>query len=165
MRIKFSIPGQLIGKGRPKFTTAGGFPRAYTPAKTASAEAMVRSFGAEAMGAQPLFEGPLSLTVTIYKQHPASWSKRRKLSSFFVSGKPDCSNICKMLEDGLNGITWHDDSQIAIIHFARYYSAGPEHADIEITDELTVPADMPVPAISPEPPPLFRHLGRRRVAA
>lgn len=165
MRVKFSIPGQLIGKGRPKFTTAGGFPRAYTPAKTASAEAMVRSFGAEAMKGGPLFEGPLSLTVTIYKQHPASWPKKRKAMSFFVQGKPDVSNVQKMLEDALNGICWRDDSQIAMSHFARYYSAGPEHADIEITDELTVPADMPVPVVSAEPLPLFRRRARPKVAA
>ena len=40
--IQFTVPGQPVAKGRPKFTMQGGFARAYTPKKTADYEALAK---------------------------------------------------------------------------------------------------------------------------
>lgn len=36
--LKFTIPGVPVAKGRPKFSTRGGYAQAYTPSKTTKAE-------------------------------------------------------------------------------------------------------------------------------
>ena len=33
-KLRFVVPGEAVGKGRPKFTMQGGFAKAYTPKKT-----------------------------------------------------------------------------------------------------------------------------------
>ena len=40
--ISFNIPGEPQGKGRPRFSTRGGFVKTYTPEKTASYENFVK---------------------------------------------------------------------------------------------------------------------------
>lgn len=39
--IEFTIPGVPVAKGRPKFSTRGGYAQAYTPSKTTKAEQYV----------------------------------------------------------------------------------------------------------------------------
>jgi len=39
--LKFTIPGVPVAKGRPKFSTRGGYAQAYTPSKTTKAEQFV----------------------------------------------------------------------------------------------------------------------------
>lgn len=136
MIIRFVIPGRVGGKGRPRFVRATG--RAFTPSKTVSMEATVRHFAAEAMKRRSPLLGPIRLTVEVRINHPASWSKRRKADTVFVTGKPDADNIIKLLGDAANGIVWRDDAQIAQIEFNRRYSTGPEYTAVTVYD-LTVP--------------------------
>ena len=42
MMIKFTIPGEPRGKGRPRFSNRGGYVRTYTDEKTASYENLVK---------------------------------------------------------------------------------------------------------------------------
>ncbi len=126
--ITITIPGELRGKGRPRFSTRGGFARAYTDAKTASAETWVKACAVEQAG-QPVLEGPLSLTLTIGVTIPRSWSKRRQADAasgaLRPTGKPDADNVLKLLSDALNKIIWRDDSQLTDILLAKVYSAAP----------------------------------------
>lgn len=132
--VSFTIPGRIKGKGRPKFARQGKFVRAYTPSDTVNAEAMVRSLGHQAMGGGRPLSGPVAIEISIFLNTPASWSKRRKTESLWVTGKPDCDNIVKLIGDALNGIAWTDDSQIAQCTIRRKYDdTGPERAQIEIT--------------------------------
>ena len=39
MTVEFFVPGQPVGKGRPRATVRAGRARLYTPARTADAEA------------------------------------------------------------------------------------------------------------------------------
>ena len=46
--VFFFVPGEVVGKGRPKFSTQGRFVKAYTPAKTTNYENLVKlSYQAE----------------------------------------------------------------------------------------------------------------------
>ena len=115
--ITFSIPGEPVAKGRAKVTTIGGHARMYTPAKTERYEAKVAMFARDAMGDRNLFDGPVALDLTLYMAVPASWSKKKRdlaLSGALIpTTKPDCSNVLKSVEDGMNGIVYLDDKQIA----------------------------------------------------
>lgn len=133
MPVSFTIPGRVGGKGRARAVARGKFVRLYTPEKTRSMEAMVRDFAAQAMRGHPLFDGPVRLTVFAFYHHPESWSKKRKASTLWVTGRPDVDNICKLLGDSMNGIVFRDDAQVASFHFDRVYrSQGPEEVIMTI---------------------------------
>lgn len=130
--IRFTIPGRLSGKARPRFVRATG--RVYTPAATLSMEGIVRHFASQAMCGQEMLDGPVKLVISIRINHPASWSKKRKAAAVYVTGKPDGDNCVKLLGDACNKILWRDDSQIAQIEFDRRYSDGPEFVAVAVHD-------------------------------
>ena len=130
--IHFTIPGRIRGKGRPRATVRGGFAKLYTDAKTRSDEAMVRHFASQAMtGLLPL-TGPLALDVLMFISPPLSWSRKKREAAQFVTGKPDCDNVLKLIGDSLNGIVYADDSQIAQVRMTRKYTLAHEHVSIEV---------------------------------
>jgi len=132
--LHFTIPGRVGGKGRPRFTVIGGRGRAYTPAKTASMESVVREIAARAMNGAPLLEGPLALEISIFLSPPASWSKRKRAEAVFPTGKPDLDNIGKLIGDALNGVVWKDDAQLAELTIRRRFTGdAPEKVQIQIT--------------------------------
>jgi Holliday junction resolvase RusA-like endonuclease len=133
--LAFTIPGRVSGKGRPKFARRGNFVTAYTPAATRSMEAIVKDFGAQAMAGTDLMTGALRLDIRAFLHHPESWSKKRKAASRFVTGKPDCDNVAKLIGDSLNGVVWKDDAQISVFLFVRQYvTDGPEQVKITIEE-------------------------------
>lgn len=127
--LTIRIPGEMRGKGRPKFSTRGGFARAYTDTKTENAEAWVKTCAFNQVG-QPVLEGPLAITLTVGVIIPVSWPKKRqaaaRLGTLRPTGKPDFDNTAKLVCDALNKIVWKDDSQITDVLFAKVYSDAPE---------------------------------------
>lgn len=127
--IEFTIPGQPVAKGRPKFARRGAHVVAYTPAKTASYENLVKLAATSMMCGNEPSAKPIALSVTICLQVPASWSnKRRSLAesgAIYATKKPDADNILKGIKDGCNGIVWRDDSQVVRIMLEKRYSALP----------------------------------------
>lgn len=127
--IEFTIPGQPVAKGRPKFARRGANVVAYTPAKTASYENLVKIAATLAMAGQPPTDGPVHLAVSLALQVPASWSaKRRALAlagSIRATKKPDADNVLKGIKDGCNGIVWCDDAQVVRIVLSKDYGAVP----------------------------------------
>lgn len=119
------IPGELKGKGRPKFSTRGGFARAYTPAATANMEAWVKHCAVEQAGTTPL-QGAVSLHMEICVPVPASWSKKKRAEALslaiYPTSKPDLDNCIKLVGDALNGILWADDKQIVRCSAAKRYA-------------------------------------------
>jgi Holliday junction resolvase RusA-like endonuclease len=110
-------------------TTVGGQARSYTPAKTVAYEGLVAHAGAGAMGDKPLLEGALSLKVTALFQLPKAASKARKALAAecrdWHTARPDGDNVLKAIGDGLNGIVWRDDSQIASATITKRYAEKP----------------------------------------
>lgn len=39
--------------------------------------------------------------------------------------KPDCDNIIKVICDALNGLAYHDDSQVCRVYFEKTYAQIP----------------------------------------
>lgn len=119
--IEFFIPGIPIAKSRPRFTSRGGFARAYTAKKTVDYENIVAHYGRIAI-AVPL-AGPLRLDLLFTLPIPASMAKKRATALLNTPHikKPDLTNLSKSVEDGLNGIAYIDDSQIYDIHGSKIY--------------------------------------------
>lgn len=120
--ISFTIPGELRAKGRPRFSARNGIVRTYTDRKTASDEAIVRTTAAQAFRGQDMLMGPLGISVTIRKIPPPSWSKQKTKDVRWITGRPDLDNSLKLILDGLNGILFMDDSQIAVVTSQRIYA-------------------------------------------
>ena len=124
-----TIPGDMRGKGRPKFSTRGGHVRSYTDEKTVSTENWVKFCAIEQAG-QPILEGPLKVTIHVGVKIPDSKPKKWKADAISgavrPTGKPDFDNTAKLVCDALNGIMWKDDSQIVDAHCTKVYAEVPQ---------------------------------------
>lgn len=133
--IKFTYYVSPVAQGRPRITTVGGHARAYDPIKSRDFKAMLKQH-AQSICIQPL-NGALALTVRIYREIPKSFSRKKAMAAengkIRPITKPDVSNYLKGIEDALNGVLWHDDSQIVAYKepFGKYYSSTPR-IEIEV---------------------------------
>ena len=129
MQINFAVYGDPVPKGRPRFSTRGKFPVAYTPEKTRTYEALLKDAAIEAMGSSEPLETPVSLYLYIRVPIPKSCTKKRLEAidngSEKPTKKPDSSNILKSVEDGMNRIVYKDDCQIINHHITKVYSTLP----------------------------------------
>lgn len=128
MIVQFTVFGEPVAQGRPKFSTAGGFPKAYDPAKSRDYKDYVRLAAAEHAPKVPL-EGPLGMVLTVYRSTPKSFSKRKaslaEVGEITPTTKPDVDNYLKGVKDALKGIIWRDDSQVVEVYARKRYSARP----------------------------------------
>lgn len=128
-QIQFFVAMEPVAQGRPRFSAAGGFTKAYDPKKSRDAKSYVKLAAAEAMGIDPPMEGPLVLRIIVQRPLPKS-SSQRKIREMLAGmimpiTKPDVSNYQKLVEDALNGIVWRDDSQIVDGRCLKIYSLKP----------------------------------------
>jgi Holliday junction resolvase RusA-like endonuclease len=127
MALTIRVPGEIRGKGRPRFARTTTGVRTFTDDKTASAETWMRACAIEQVG-QPCLDGPLTLAMKITVAVPASWSKRKRADALAglirPTGRPDLDNCAKLL-DALNGLVWKDDSQIVSLFLAKRYGELP----------------------------------------
>lgn len=129
MMIQFTVPGEPVGKGRPRVVRNNGFTRTYTPEKTASYENLVK-LEFQRQGGRMLKVGPVKVWINADFRIPKSVSKRKREA--MVAGhirptrKPDADNIAKVVCDALNGLAWHDDSQVVMLHVEKRFAEEPE---------------------------------------
>lgn len=135
--IKITIPGSPIGKGRPKFSTFGGYPKAYTPQKTANYENLVK-MAFQASGSKGYDKGiQLRAEITAYFPIPKSTSNKKRFEMLhgviMHTKKPDADNVAKSILDALNGLAFYDDSQICELGVCKMYSDEPR-AEVTIRE-------------------------------
>lgn len=127
--VQFVVPGDPVGKGRPRVSTIGGHARMFTPKKTASYEGLIALVGTEAMAGRVLLECPVMVEMRIVLPVPASKSKKFKAQALagdiFPTKKPDMDNVIKAIYDGLNGIVWKDDVQVVDAIVRKRYGEVP----------------------------------------
>ncbi len=129
MSIRFTVPGQPQGKGRAKIVKIGGFSRMATPTKTVAYEGLVAHAAQESMAGRPLLEGPLTVSMALDCQVPASWSAKKQRMALAgeirPTTKPDMDNVVKAIFDGMNGVVWRDDVQVVGLTVAKQYALVP----------------------------------------
>lgn len=129
-KVAFTILGEPLGKGRPHFSTAGGFARAITPERTVNYETLVKmEYQAQCAGYMFDRSDALGMRITAFKPIPKSTSKRKRVlmeERLMRPGKkPDWDNIGKIICDALNKVAFHDDAQIVDGRVVKVYSDQP----------------------------------------
>lgn len=125
--VEFFVPGKPVAKQRARVTNRAGFARAYTPKETVNYESMVAFYASRAMMGREAFQKPVCLTIEVRVLPSKSMSLKRRSEalngSVAPTKKPDLSNILKSIEDGMNKVTYEDDSQIVSIMATKVYDA------------------------------------------
>lgn len=129
--IKLVIPGEPMGKGRPRL----GKYSTHTPVKTVNYENLVKEiFIINKLKSIP--ERPqLKAVITSYYSIPESASKKKKElmrhGDIRPTKKPDCDNVAKIILDSLNKVAYADDSQVVELTINKWYSEEPR-VEVEI---------------------------------
>ena len=129
--MKFTIPGEPVGKCRPRVTKWG----THNTEKTILYENLVKMCYQEQCGEYT--ENPIHAAVIIYYSIPKSTPKKNiepmLMGSIKPCKKPDIDNIIKVIFDALNGIAYKDDTQIFEVHAIKRYG---EQARVEVGLEV-----------------------------
>lgn len=116
----FTIFAEPTGKARPRVTTHG----TYTPKKTKDYEKLVQ-LEYRKQGGRDYGERQLQVEITANFPIPKSKPKNKRVEMLAgqvrPTKKPDCDNIAKAILDALNGIAYHDDSQIVTLAVEKWY--------------------------------------------
>ena len=115
-QLEFTIPGEPISQGRPKFSTRGGFARAYDPKKSRDGKAVVklcaRDAVSEAGWTEPM-TNPIEMLVQFAIALPKSqYRKRTPIPRKWRTKKPDLDNLVKLVKDACSGVVFIDDNQV-----------------------------------------------------
>ena len=134
--IKFQIDGEPRGKGRPRFFRRGTFVSTYTDKLTVNAEQWWKlSFQQEAqkVGWKIVPQGiPVKIEMDCFFSYPKSMSAKKRAANMYVTKKPDLDNAMKLI-DALNGIAWHDDSQVVLASLSKMYTDGQPRSVVTIS--------------------------------
>jgi Holliday junction resolvase RusA-like endonuclease len=125
--VSFFVPGLARGQGRARHSKNGGRP--YTPEPTRTKQGVVMSLAMDAVAGGPMLAGPLHMRLKVYVAIPGSWSKKKHAEalccSLLPTGKPDLSNVLKLVEDSMNGVVFRDDAEIVGILVSKEYAEVP----------------------------------------
>jgi Holliday junction resolvase RusA-like endonuclease len=128
--IEFTVYGEPVAQGRPRFSTAGGFVKTYDPAKSGDYKKFVKLAAMEFAPAN-LLEGPIKMKLIVFRTMPGYLSKSPKKAAAAEAGeilptsKPDVDNYLKGVKDALKGVIWKDDSQVVEVYALKRYSSRP----------------------------------------
>ena len=135
--MKFTIPGEPTGKGRPRVVKFGNRSMAFTPQKTVSYENLVKlEYQAQSEG-ECFGDRQVRMNIKAYYGLPKSDSRNKRTAKLAgqirPTKKPDIDNVYKIIADALNGIAYNDDSQIVSARIEKLYAETP-HVDITIEE-------------------------------
>jgi len=126
--MRFTIPIEPKPQKRDRITARGGFVRSYKDTKQAKYETQIACMLEQHRPEKPL-EGALELRVICYLPIPKSKTKKFKAAAIAgeerPTGKPDCDNMLKNIEDIMEGIFYRNDSQIVTETVHKFYSGNP----------------------------------------
>lgn len=135
MKVRFTVPGEPQGKARPRFNSKTGI--TYTPNETVEYERLVvLAYRSKVGNVKFPDNASIDMRIRAYFKIPASDNKKKRAQK--ESGevrptkKPDWDNIGKIIADSLNGVAYHDDTQIVDAQVRKFYSDVPR---VEVTIE------------------------------
>ena len=135
----FTVYGEPVGKGRPRFVRRGNFTQTYTPQKTKTYEDEIRMMARAAMGSSEPLKTPVTVAIYIRVGIPTSYSKQKRKDALEgilkPTKKPDADNVLKCFMDAMNGIVYLDDKQVVNIHLKKVYAETPA-VEIMIKEDL-----------------------------
>ena len=131
--LKFTVLGDPVGQGRPRFTTINGHPKAYDAKQSREEKAAVRLIAQEAMKEQnwkfPAPDMPIKVEIVSYRRVPKStrqWLTEAGIGGYTVPlTKPDNDNIVKLYLDAMNSVVYPDDKQVFDLRVVKAYGSEP----------------------------------------
>lgn len=140
MIVGFEIPGDPVGKGRPRFSRNKYTGRVHTrtPQQTVNYENLVKMCYIEQVKDRHFDKDKeIFMNITAYVSIPASASKKKAEAmlhgDILPAKKPDIDNLAKSIMDAVNGIAYYDDKQVVTLHVSKKYSDVP-HVDVIMMD-------------------------------
>jgi Holliday junction resolvase RusA-like endonuclease len=130
------IPGKPIAKKRPRFVRRGKFVGTYNCQETEEGRWILDA--KQAITERAEAGTPVALKCWFIFDFPKSMSKKKRAGAVHTS-KPDLDNCVKFVKDCLNGIAWHDDSQVVTLMAKKLYDheGGGARSEIIIaSDEI-----------------------------
>lgn len=132
--LKHVVEG-VMGKARPRVTRSG---HAFTPKTTTNYENYVKLEYTYKGGER--LEGPIKALIHVFYEIPQSATKKRRTAILegleLPTKKPDADNIAKIILDSLNGIAFHDDSQVTSLEIEKYYTEGIERVEFQFFNDM-----------------------------
>lgn len=121
--MHFEVMGMPQGKARAR--TGKGF--GYTPEKTELYENLIKISYLAAENRKTFFDKePVEMYITALFPIPKSTTKkdreRIRNKELFPTKKPDADNIAKVICDALNGVAYHDDTQVVKLTVRKAYT-------------------------------------------
>lgn len=127
-RATFTVPGDVLGKPRPRVNRNG---RVWTPKKFKKYEDLIADMYRETGCGR--FSGPVSVKVDTYRSLPKS--RPQKVAQEPDRYKPDADNILKIVLDALNGVAYEDDNQVVVCSVCKHpRTRGVEHMVVEVAE-------------------------------
>lgn len=122
--MEFIIETNPQGKARARtfYDKRASKMRSITPDKTRAYENLVR-WSYAAAGGEYYGDRLIRVEIKAYHPIPKSYSKKKReecLNSRPTT-KPDADNCAKAILDALNGVAWHDDSQVVSLSVDKFY--------------------------------------------
>jgi len=143
MKLTITIKGKPIAKKRPKFFRRGNHVGTYNAQETEEGRFRVDVASQIHQPADgfPVFKKgvPVHLECFFYFARPASHFGTGKNADMlkpsapkYHTVKPDKDNLEKFVKDCMNGIAWHDDSQVVMGYQAKFWSKSTNQTVITI---------------------------------
>ena len=134
-----TIPGQPVGKGRPRFARRGKGVTAFTPKPTASWEMDAAAVMAREWGDRSMLIKGCELTVVAIFTRPQRLTCTHKRACQCDPGRvvhtsrPDLDNVIKCAADAIQraGIL-RDDASICAVHAVKVYAAESEGPSVQV---------------------------------
>ena len=128
-----TIPGEPVGKGRPRFARVGAGVRTYTPERTVRYEDRVALVASTVL---PRIERdvPVSVQIVAIFTRPKRLERRKDPDHQIPhTSRPDIDNLIKALLDGLKGHL--RDEQVDVIHARKAFAerGGTARTEVRIT--------------------------------
>ena len=135
--IRITIPGDPVGKGRPRMTCSG---RMYTPAKTKAWErraATMMAYQAVGVWTPPNRYTPIKVSVWAIARRPKAFSRKKDPKGRVRRlAKPDIDNVAKaVLDAAQKAKVFVDDAQVCELTAYSMYGAIGEEPCVEVTME------------------------------
>lgn len=129
------VPGEVVGKGRPRVVKVGGFGRTFTPDKTAAWEAKALAIAQSAWGRRPPHEGSVNVAVRAVKQRTQELMRSKHGDGRLLrTTNPDLDNVIKAALDALvtAGVLADDTLVVGLDGSRSLYCARGEAPRVEI---------------------------------
>lgn len=168
--IIFTVPVAPVPQPRVKFSSRGGFVKAYTPTSIKNSKTgerkphpivaykqAIKACCSAAYQGPPL-TGPLRVDLMFYFPRPNAmrWKKKPMPRVRVFCGGDDGDNLTKAVWDALNKLAWEDDTQVCEWGGGKWICAGDEQPRVDV---VIAPLDEVESDDEPSELPLFEEDG------